>query len=124
MRLKTLAAAAASLCLGGTAAWAAEGLDGRNLGLAWAIPFLGMLLSIAVFPLVAHRFWEHHPRQGGSRLGADGALFPSHSRAAWGWRPGGGAYGPARIHSLHPAAAALFTVAGGIVCAATSMARR
>jgi Na+/H+ antiporter NhaD/arsenite permease-like protein len=35
-------------------------LDGRTLGLAWALPFSGMLLSIALFPLLAPHFWEHH----------------------------------------------------------------
>ena len=40
-------------------ALAAE-LDGRNLGVAWALPFVGILLSIALFPLLAAHFWEHH----------------------------------------------------------------
>lgn len=35
-------------------------LDGAGLGLAWMLPFLGMLLSVALFPLLAHRFWERH----------------------------------------------------------------
>src|SRR6188768_3869192 len=35
-------------------------LDGAQMGLAWALPFAGMLLSIALFPLVAPDFWEHH----------------------------------------------------------------
>jgi Na+/H+ antiporter NhaD/arsenite permease-like protein len=41
-------------------AMAADGLDGRTMGIAWALPFVGMLVSIAVFPLVAHHFWERH----------------------------------------------------------------
>lgn len=41
-------------------ALAAGGLDGASMGYAWAIPFAGMLLSIAIFPLVAHHFWEQH----------------------------------------------------------------
>jgi len=40
-------------------AFAAE-LDGRNLGVGWALPFVGILLSIALFPLLAPHFWEHH----------------------------------------------------------------
>lgn len=40
-------------------AFAAE-LDGRTLGIAWSLPFAGMLLSIALFPLLAPHFWEHH----------------------------------------------------------------
>lgn len=35
-------------------------LDGKSLSLWWIIPFLGILLSIAVFPLVAPHFWHHH----------------------------------------------------------------
>ena len=40
-------------------ALAAE-LDGATLALPWALPFIGMLLSIALMPLVAGHFWEHH----------------------------------------------------------------
>ncbi|MCK1639116.1 sodium:proton antiporter [Bradyrhizobium sp. 157] len=40
-------------------ALAAE-LDGAQLGLAWGLPFVGILLSIALFPLLAPHFWEHH----------------------------------------------------------------
>jgi Na+/H+ antiporter NhaD/arsenite permease-like protein len=39
---------------------AALDLDGAHLGLIWAIPFAGILLSIAVFPLAAPHFWERH----------------------------------------------------------------
>ena len=35
-------------------------LDGSQLDLLWAIPFAGMLLSIAIFPLIAPHFWEHN----------------------------------------------------------------
>ena len=35
-------------------------LDGATLGLAWGLPFVGILLSIALFPLFAPHFWEHH----------------------------------------------------------------
>ena len=41
------------------AAFAAE-LHGRDLGAAWALPFVGILLSIALFPLLAPHVWEHH----------------------------------------------------------------
>jgi Na+/H+ antiporter NhaD/arsenite permease-like protein len=40
-------------------AFAAE-LDGARLGLGWAVPFVGMLLSIALLPLLALRLWHHH----------------------------------------------------------------
>lgn len=35
-------------------------LDGAAMSLLWSLPFAGMLLSIAVFPLVAFHTWEHH----------------------------------------------------------------
>lgn len=34
--------------------------DGAGASLAWSIPFVGLILSIAFLPLVAPRFWEHH----------------------------------------------------------------
>ena len=33
---------------------------GTLLSAWWTIPFVGMLLSIALFPLFVPRFWEHH----------------------------------------------------------------
>ncbi|SEQ46240.1 transporter, UIT6 family [Azotobacter beijerinckii] len=39
--------------------FAAE-VDGAALSLAWSIPFVGILLSIALFPLFAGRIWHHH----------------------------------------------------------------
>lgn len=33
---------------------------GEELGVAWALPFAGILLSIAIFPLVAPHFWHRH----------------------------------------------------------------
>ena len=35
-------------------------LDGGELGLIWIVPFCGILLSIALFPLLAPEFWHHH----------------------------------------------------------------
>ncbi|MBI3451312.1 MAG: sodium:proton antiporter [Rhodospirillales bacterium] len=35
-------------------------LDGGVLGVLWALPFIAIILSIAIFPLVAPRFWHHH----------------------------------------------------------------
>lgn len=40
-------------------AFAAD-MNGATLGLVWALPFAGILLSIALFPLLAPHFWEHH----------------------------------------------------------------
>lgn len=36
------------------------GVSGADLHLVWAIPFAGILLSIALMPLVASEFWHHH----------------------------------------------------------------
>ena len=41
------------------AAHAAE-IDGAALSALWGIPFVGMLLSIAILPLVAAAFWHRH----------------------------------------------------------------
>jgi len=38
----------------------APAIDGRHLGLQWMLPFIGILLSIAILPLAAPRFWHHH----------------------------------------------------------------
>ena len=38
----------------------AASLDGSHLSLLWAVPFAGILLSIALFPLFAPHFWHHH----------------------------------------------------------------
>jgi len=35
-------------------------LDGAEIGFALSLPFIGLLLSIAVFPLLAAYFWERH----------------------------------------------------------------
>ena len=36
----------------------AAGLDGAALSLAWVLPFAGLLLSIAILPLLWPRFWH------------------------------------------------------------------
>ena len=37
-------------------------LDGSlaNMGIIWVVPFAGILLSIAIFPLVLPDFWHHN----------------------------------------------------------------
>lgn len=37
-----------------------HGLPGATMSLLWAIPFAGILLSIATGPLLYPHFWEHH----------------------------------------------------------------
>ena len=38
----------------------AHHLEGSLLSIYWTIPFAGILLSIALFPLIATRFWHRH----------------------------------------------------------------
>jgi Na+/H+ antiporter NhaD/arsenite permease-like protein len=109
-----LPALAAALILLPQAAFAAE-FDGRSLGLAWALPFAGILLSIALFPLLAPHAWEHH--QG--KIAALWALLVLGPMAVL--------FGPeTALHALAHTALleyvpfillllALFTVAGGIL---------
>jgi hypothetical protein len=50
------------LCGTGPAA-AAEGtpdLNGATLGLPWALPLAGLLLSIALLPQLSPRLWHRH----------------------------------------------------------------
>jgi Na+/H+ antiporter NhaD/arsenite permease-like protein len=35
-------------------------IDAKNLSLLWIIPFIGILLSIALFPLLTPDLWHHH----------------------------------------------------------------
>jgi Na+/H+ antiporter NhaD/arsenite permease-like protein len=58
-RLLTTLSAATVLSLAASPAFAA-GLEGAKLSILWAIPFVGMLLSIAIFPLANAHFWEHN----------------------------------------------------------------
>jgi Na+/H+ antiporter NhaD/arsenite permease-like protein len=107
-------ALAAALTLLPQAALAAE-LDGAALSVLWALPFAGILLSIALFPLLAHHFWEHH--QG--KIAAFWGLLVLVPMAA--------ILGPTTaLHALAHTAfleyipfilllLALFTVAGGIL---------
>ncbi len=54
------AIALATLVFASTPALAASALDGGTLSLAWGIPFAGVLLSLAVWPIFAAEFWHHH----------------------------------------------------------------
>ncbi len=38
----------------------AADLDGSQLSILWGVPFAGILLSIALMPLLAPMFWHHH----------------------------------------------------------------
>ena len=89
-------------------------LDGGDLGLVWCAPFAGILLSIALFPLLAPAFWHHHF----GKVSAFWALaFLLPFLGLFGWEL-------ALFETLHVALLeyipfiilllALFTVAGGI----------
>ena len=47
------------ICLGGSSG-GSHGLNGEDLSIFWVIPFVGILLSIAIFPLVLPDFWHHN----------------------------------------------------------------
>ena len=55
--LKTLLATAAVLL---PSLASAASLNGAELAITWAIPFAGILLSIALVPLIAPNLWHHH----------------------------------------------------------------
>ncbi len=38
----------------------AAALDGSALAWPWALPFIGILMTIAIAPLLMPRFWQHH----------------------------------------------------------------
>ena len=64
---KAIAIAPALLALYPTSSGAAEaahdaahGVDGAQLSLLWVLPFAGLLLSIALLPLLAAKLWHHH----------------------------------------------------------------
>jgi Na+/H+ antiporter NhaD/arsenite permease-like protein len=59
LQRKILAAAALAAILAPGLAAAAE-LSGEGLPAWWGIPFAGLLLSIALCPLLTPQFWHHH----------------------------------------------------------------
>lgn len=100
---------------GASPAFAAEGLNGASLGVIWALPFVGILLSIAIFPLVAPHFWEHHQGKIAAAWAAV-LLLPLWLTA------GSSAIAAALVHTAFLdyipfilLLLALFTAAGGIV---------
>ncbi len=95
--------------------WAgAAEIDGRELSAWWALPFAGMLLSIALMPLLLPRLWHHH--YGKVALGWALAFLVPFAAVF-----GPGAAGAAFVHTLLGEylpfvilLTALFTTAGGI----------
>jgi Na+/H+ antiporter NhaD/arsenite permease-like protein len=92
----------------------AADLDGANLSVLWAVPFAGILLSIALMPLLAPFFWHHHY----GKVAAGWALaFLLPFAAAYGPGAAGGVLVHAAVAEYIPFVillTALFTVAGGI----------
>ena len=101
------------LLASGGLAQAAE-IDGRALTAWWGVPFAGMLLSIALLPLLVPHFWHQH--FGKVAAGWSLALLLPFAAAF-----GAGAAGQALVHTLLAEyipfivlLTALFTVSGGI----------
>jgi Na+/H+ antiporter NhaD/arsenite permease-like protein len=94
-------------------AFAAE-VDGKQLMAWWALPFAGILLSIALCPLLTPQFWHHHY----GKVAAFWALaFLAPFAATFGAGVAGGAFVHAMLGEYIPFVillAALFTVSGGI----------
>ncbi|WP_332775765.1 sodium:proton antiporter [Polaromonas sp.] len=89
-------------------------LDGSSLTPLWAVPFAGLLLSIAVMPLLAPSFWHHH-------YGKVSAAWALAFLLPFALLFGPAAAGVNLVHALLAEYApfiilltALFTVAGGI----------
>lgn len=111
-----LVPACASLCCAShaAAAGAAGGFNGAQLTLVWALPFAGLLLSIALIPLVAQRFWHHH-------YGKFAAAWAVALLVPMAWTFGIGEAWHQAVHAILleyiPFVAilfALYTIAGGI----------
>jgi Na+/H+ antiporter NhaD/arsenite permease-like protein len=60
IRARCVAAVAAVVSLFPQSAFAAAALDGAALSWPWALPFVGILASIAIGPLVVPKFWHDH----------------------------------------------------------------
>lgn len=59
-RLRLAACFTAAVLATGGSAQAAPALDGATMAWPWALPFAGMLLSIATGPLLFPKFWHRH----------------------------------------------------------------
>ncbi|RYF01522.1 MAG: sodium:proton antiporter [Comamonadaceae bacterium] len=101
------------LCLLPAVASAAD-VDGAALSLLWGAPFAGILLSIALMPLLAPVFWHHH---FGKVAAAWSLAFLVPFTVVFGPAVAGAGFAHALLAEYIPFVillAALFTVAGGI----------
>ena len=92
----------------------AEDLDGSRLSALWGLPFAGLLLSIALLPLLAPGFWHHH--YGKVAAGWALAFFVPFA-VVHGTGPASLGFMHALLEEYIPfivLLTALFTVAGGI----------
>ena len=113
MKIATSLPALAALLLAPSLSMAAD-LDGSTLSVAWAVPFAGILLSIALMPLLTPIFWHHH---FGKVAAAWGALFLVPFAVVYGPAAAGTGFVHALLAEYIPfivLLTALFTVAGGI----------
>jgi Na+/H+ antiporter NhaD/arsenite permease-like protein len=118
-RSGTPASAALAVAIVGTLACtearaAAEQIDGSTLSMVWAVPFVGILMSIALLPLLLPRFWHHH-------FGKVAVFWSVVLLVPFAARFGASLTGHELLHTLAFEYApfmilllALFTVAGGI----------
>ena len=117
LRRLTAAIACLALFIMPQAVFAAESaykLAGDELGLIWGIPFAGMLLSIAVFPLIAPDFWHHN---FGKVAGFWALCFLGPCLILLGWQTSVFIVLEVLFHEYLPFILllfALFTVAGGV----------
>ena len=89
-------------------------LKEKSLPIYWGVPFVGMLLSIALFPLVAPNFWHHN---FGKVAGFWAACFLIPAYITLGWGPSTFTVLEVLMHEYLPFIIllfALFTVAGGV----------
>ena len=107
------AAALTLLSLSPALSFAAE-LQGSELSVLWGVPFAGLLLSIALLPLLAPFFWHHH---FGKVTAAWSLVFLLPFALIYGPGLAGTSFMHALLAEYMPfifLLTALFTVAGGI----------
>lgn len=113
MRMARTLAALMLLALLAQPALAAE-FDGARLSAAWALPFVGILLSIALMPLLLPTFWQHH---FGKVAAAWSLAFLIPFAVSFGPAAASTSFAHALLAEYIPfiiLLTALFTVAGGI----------